>query len=269
MRSGEAGGDASDAPLDLRGRLERGDVTVGSWLQLADESLCEMMATSGFDWLCVDREHTTISTSEMGRLIRVASLAGCPALVRLPDSSPAEAKKALDAGAVGVIVPMVCSVDDAERAVSASHYPPRGHRGVGLARAQRYGVGFDEYRTQVAPRTLVVVQIEHVDAVDRLEDILAVDGVDGFFVGPYDLSASLGAPGDFEHPAFLDALAHIDKVRRGSDKLAGRHVVEPDFDRLEAVCADGYRFVAFASDMLLFSHTLASVSERLANRRSN
>ena len=252
----------------LKDRLLRGELTIGSWLQLADPSLCEMMATSGFDWLVVDREHTSISLAEMGRLIRICDLAGCPVMVRVSSNDPAEIKKVMDAGGVGVIVPMVCSPAEAAAAVSAAYYPPRGSRGVGLSRAQRYGVGFDEYRAGADDQTIVIAQIEHIDAVENLTDIIAVDGVDGFFIGPYDLSASLGVPGQFDDPHFLAALEEIDRIRKTSSKVAGRHVVEPDHQQLRAAVDGGYQFIAFASEMLLLAHLLADTGRQLDALRS-
>ena len=181
------------AMTPFRETIAQGRVTVGSWLQLADLSLTEMMATAGFDWLTIDLEHTTTSLPQMGEMIRVGDLCGVPMMVRLSGHDPVQIKRALDAGARGVIAPMVNTPDEAARIVDAVYYPPRGSRGVGLSRAQTYGTGFDEYRAGPAQDMVVIAQIEHVDGVRNLEPILNVEGIDGFFVGPYDLSGSVGA----------------------------------------------------------------------------
>ena len=238
--------------------------TVGSWLQLADPALTEMMAAAGFDWLCIDLEHTTTSITQAGELIRIGSLAGVPMLVRLSGHGPEQIKRVLDAGAQGIIAPMVTTPGEAARIVEAASYPPAGTRGVGLARAQSYGTGFDEYLKGPARNIVVIAQIEHIDAVQNLGAILDVDGIDGFFVGPYDLSASLGRPGDLEHPDVKSALEAVEEYVTADGPVAGIHVVEPDVAQLQDALDRGYRFVSFASEMLIFSHRMAEVSAALA-----
>jgi 2-dehydro-3-deoxyglucarate aldolase len=240
-----------------------GRPTIGSWLQLADPSLTEMMATAGFDWLVIDLEHTATSTSQMAEVIRIGDLAGCPMLVRLSGHDPAQLKRALDAGARGAVVPMVNSADQAARMAMAARYPPQGDRGVGLARAQGYGLGFDDYRDGGADDVVVIAQIEHIDGVANLDAIVATDGIDGFFVGPYDLSGSLGQPGRFDHPDVAAALDQVASRITPAGPVAGIHVVEPDEAKLKAAVDAGYRFVAFASEMLIFSHRLRAIGETL------
>jgi 2-keto-3-deoxy-L-rhamnonate aldolase RhmA len=241
-----------------------GGPTIGSWLQLADPALTEMMAGAGFDWLAVDLEHTTTTIAQAGELIRIGTLAGVPMLVRLSGHDPPQIKRVLDAGAQGIIAPMVTTSLQAEQIVEAASYPPSGTRGVGLARAQRYGTGFDEYLAGPGRDVAVIAQIEHIDGVKNLESIVEVDGVDGFFVGPYDLSGSLGHPGDFEHPDVVAALAEIDRFVTEEGPVAGLHVVEPDVEALREAVERGYRFIAFASEMLIFSHRIRELSDALA-----
>jgi len=243
----------------LRDKLDGGLATIGSWIQLGDEALVEMMAAGPFDWLCIDLEHTTISIAQAGRIIRVADLAGCPTMVRLSSHDPAQIKRVLDAGATGIIAPMVNTADEAAAVVSAATYPPAGTRGVGLARAQRYGLGFPDYLKRMERDLVCIMQVEHIDGVNNLEEILAVDGVDGFLIGPYDLSGSLGHPGEFDHPDVATAMERVAEIVKRPEVLAGVHVVEPEPERLEAMIGSGYRFVAYASDMLLFAHHLEAV----------
>ena len=148
-------------------------------------------------------EHTTISLEQAGELIRTIELSGVPSLVRLTSNDENQIKRVMDAGATGVVVPMVKNVEDAKSAVAAIHYPPLGNRGVGLARAQKYGEAFQEYlkwQSDANDGPVVVVQIEHIDAVNNLKNILSVEGVDAFIIGPYDLSCSMGIPGEFIIP---------------------------------------------------------------------
>jgi 2-dehydro-3-deoxyglucarate aldolase len=244
-----------------------GRPTVGSWLQLADPALTEMMASAGFDWLAIDLEHTTTSIAQAGELIRIGTLAGVPMLVRLSGHDPAQIKAVLDAGAQGIIAPMVNTATEARQIAEAAFYPPAGNRGVGLARAQRYGIGFKEYLEESANDIVVIAQIEHIDGVNNLGAILDVEGIDGFFVGPYDLSASLGRPGELDDPEVKRALAAVEEHLTADGPVGGVHVVEPDIVELRDALDRGYRFVAFASEMLIFSHRIAEVSTALADLR--
>ena len=232
----------------LRTRLRDGELLVGSWITLGHPAIAEIMCNAGFDWLAVDLEHSVISIREAGDLIRTIEQGGCRPLVRLTSNDANQIKRVMDAGAHGVIVPMVNSAADAERAVASVYFPPRGRRGVGLARAQKYGPGFAAYHDWLANEGIVVVQIEHIDAVENLEQILAVDGVDAFLVGPYDLSASMGIPGRFDNPAFVAAMARIRETARAVRAVSGLHVIEPSPDELAARVAEGYRFVAYSID---------------------
>ncbi|HIP38351.1 MAG TPA: 2,4-dihydroxyhept-2-ene-1,7-dioic acid aldolase, partial [Desulfocapsa sulfexigens] len=137
----------------------------------------------------------------------------------------------------------------AEAAVAATRYAPTGVRGVGLARAQKYGAAFQEYLAWQKNGPVVIVQIEHKSALTVLEDIFTVKGVDGFIIGPYDLSCSMGIPGEFEHPEFLDAMETIRSAGQQLEIPGGIHVVEPDKDRLEMAIKDGYRFIAYSVDI--------------------
>jgi 2-keto-3-deoxy-L-rhamnonate aldolase RhmA len=251
----------------LKEKLDLGQITIGSWIQLGDESLAEMLATGPFDWLCIDLEHTTISITQAARVIRIADLAGCPTLVRLSSHDPAQIKRVLDAGATGIIAPMVNTAQQAAAIVNAATYPPRGMRGVGLARAQRYGLGFPEYLARVQKDLVCIMQVEHIEGVENLEEILTVPGVDGFFIGPYDLSASLHHPGEFDHPDVVAAMNRVGDIVKRSDRMAGVHVVEPNPERLAEMIDAGYRFLAYASDMLLFAHYLKQVEADIADAR--
>jgi 2-dehydro-3-deoxyglucarate aldolase len=144
---------------------------------------------------------------------------------------------------------MVNSVADAERAVAATRYAPRGIRGVGLARAQKFGPGFQDYLQWQKDGPVVIVQIEHHDALEHLEAIFSVPGVDGFIIGPYDLSCSMGMPGEFERPEVKAAMQQILSAGLRMNFPAGLHIVEPDQARLAQVIQEGYRFIAYSVDV--------------------
>jgi 2-dehydro-3-deoxyglucarate aldolase len=240
----------------LKAALRRKELVLGSWLQFGYPLITEMFARKGFDFLAIDMEHGPISLQTMAEQIQLISLAGCAPMVRVGANDPLLIKRAMDAGAAGVIVPMIESAEQAKRAVEAAYYPPKGTRGVGLARAQGFGLDFDSYREKMADETVVIVQIEHKNAVGALESILAVDGVDGFMVGPYDMSASFGKPGDFDNPDFLAAMDRVASFVATHDKPGGLHVVHPGADNLIAKVREGYRFIAYGTDMLFLAHML-------------
>jgi 2-dehydro-3-deoxyglucarate aldolase len=238
----------------LKQILRDGRPTVGSWITLSGLDNAEIMAKAGFEWIVVDMEHTSISAGRMVDLVRVVDLCGITALVRVGANDPLLIKQAMDAGASGVIVPMVNSAAEARAAVAAAYFPPRGTRGVGLFRAQGYGQEFDAYRERAAKDTVVIVQIEHKDAVEQLDDILAVDGVDGFMIGPYDLSGSLGVPGDFAAPAFQACMAKVASVLSRTKAAGGVHVVHPDRAQLKKLVGEGYRFLVYGVDEIFLGN---------------
>lgn len=234
--------------MGLKEKLHNCELTLGSWITLAHPAIAEIMARTGFDWLAVDLEHSVITIREAEELIRIIDLCGVSPLVRLSANDPVQIKRVMDAGAQGIIVPMVNSRTDACAAVASVYYPPQGHRSVGLARAQGYGTAFKQYGEWLEANAVVIVQVEHIDAVNNLIDILSVPGVDGYFIGPYDLSASIGLPGQFAH---TDVAAAIEKIKQtGSDfgKPGGLHIVEPDITQLENRIKEGFKFIAYSLD---------------------
>ena len=232
----------------LKNRIKNGDTVIGSWITLAHPSIAEIMAMAGFDWLAIDLEHSVITIREAEELIRVIDLAGVVPLVRLTSNNPAQIKRVMDAGAHGVIVPMVMSAQDAELAVTSVKYPKKGNRGIGLARAQGYGATFDEYFEWQKENTLVIVQIEHIDAVTNINDIFNVDGVDGFFIGPNDLSGSMGIPRQTARKEYKDAVERVKEAGLVHGVTSGVHVVEPNIQEFNSVIKDGFKFVAYSLD---------------------
>jgi 2-keto-3-deoxy-L-rhamnonate aldolase RhmA len=235
----------------LKNFLKRGKMAWGSWITLAHPAIAEIMAKAGFSWLAVDLEHSVITIREAEELIRIIELCGVVPLVRLSSNDAVQIKRVMDAGAHGVIVPMVNTAAQAEQAVATLSYPPRGRRGVGLARAQGYGSNFEGYREWLQQEAVVIVQVEHIQAVENLEEILAVEGVDGFLVGPYDLSGSLGIPGKWGHPHMLQAMARIREIGEASAKTPGIHIIEPDPEAARQKMAEGYRLIAYSLDIRL------------------
>lgn len=235
--------------MSLKSRLNRSELTIGSWVTLGHPSIAEIMAAAGFDWLVLDMEHSVLELSEVQTLIQVLDSKQCPAIVRLTSNHPDQIKRVMDAGATGIMVPMIKSAADAKDAVSSMYYPPRGQRGVGLARAQGYGHSFQAYRQWLENNAVVIVMIEHIDAVKAIDDILAVPGVDGYIIGPYDLSGSMGRPGDLNHPDVQAAITQILQAGHRAQKPGGIHVIEPDPEALQQRIQAGFNFLGYGLDI--------------------
>lgn len=234
----------------LKTRLLNNQLTIGSWITLAGSNIPEIMAKAGFEWLTIDIEHSVITLDKVQQMIQVIESKGVVPLVRVGENNPNLIKRVMDAGAYGVIVPMVNTRDQAEAAVKAVKYPPVGTRGVGLARAQGYGFDFDDYAATVNEQSVVIVQVEHIESVRNLESILSVKGVDGCIIGPYDLSGSLGVPGNFAHPDVLAAVKRVEQVCRKMKVPLGMHVIQPDYRLVIDNAKKGYTFIAFSLDSL-------------------
>lgn len=246
----------------LKSKLRAKKLTIGSWLTLSEPSIAEIMSKAGFDWIVIDMEHSAITIDRAQDLIRVIELCGVTPLVRVGRNDPLLIKRVMDAGAHGVIVPMINSAAEAEAAVAAVKYPPLGSRGVGLARAQGYGLKFENYKNWLQRESVVIVQIEHRDAAENIDGILGVNGVDGFIIGPYDLSASLGRPGDFSSKAFKAAIGKIMSSSSRHNPSPGFHVVSPDAGQILKKIKEGYKFLAFSFDALLLA---AKCREEIGN----
>ncbi len=249
----------------IKEKMRRGEPSIGSWMSMAHPSIAEILAMAGYEWVVVETEHTAIDVSEVLRMIIAIEQRGSVPLVRLAWNDPIQAKAVLDSGAAGVLVPMVNSRAEAELAVKMTKYPPLGFRGVGLARAQGYGKDFDAYVKNANEDTLQIVQIEHKDAVENIEEIVSVAGIDGTFIGPYDLSMSLGIPGQITHPKVLEAKRKVRKATIDHGLIAGIHFVQPRTaasDCRQAI-EEGYRFLAVGTDILFLGDSARALHNEI------
>ncbi|WP_114286726.1 aldolase/citrate lyase family protein [Candidatus Halocynthiibacter alkanivorans] len=180
---------------------------LGMWNAIGGNTVCEVLAGSGFDWVLVDTEHSPVEVAEI--LPALQTIAGYPevsAVVRPAVNDPVLIKRLLDMGAQSLLLPYVQSAEEAKAAVNAMRYPPRGMRGVaGITRASRFGKA-DDYVTRAEEELCLLVQVETAVALEQLEEIAMVEGVDGVFIGPADLSASMGFPGQPDHPEVVAAI---------------------------------------------------------------
>ena len=237
----------------VKEKLTKGEVSIGSWLSIAHPTVAEIMAKSGLEWIAIDMEHTGIAINEVEALFQVIEANGVVPLVRLSSNNPILAKRVMDLGAYGTIVPQVNSKEDAEQAVQSIKYAPEGFRGVGLHRAQDHGSGFEENMATANKESLCIVQIEHKDGVAAIEEIVRVPGVDGVFIGPYDLSCSLGIPGQLEHKLVVEAREKVLAARKEVGMVMGSHVVDPDIDEMKRRKEEGYLFLAYSTDAIMLN----------------
>ena len=243
------------AITDIRKKLNNGGVSIGSWMQIPHSSIAEIMGQSNYDWVAVDMEHGAISVHQLPDLFRALELGNTLPLVRLAHGHSKDCKQALDAGAGGVIVPMIKSADQLRKVRDATRWPPSGNRGVAFSRANLFGKNFNEYIKE-AKQPLLIAMIEHIDAINELDDILKVDELDAILIGPYDLSASMNLTAQFDHPEFSKAIRDIKNKSESANIPCGIHVVSPSVDDLKEKIDDNYRFIAYSIDSVILTNFL-------------
>ena len=202
---------------DLTDALAKRGTLIGTMITVASGAIAEALSNSGLDWLFFDLEHSVMRLDEVQAMIQAMNR-DCLAMIRVEEPSPLCVKRALDTGCAAVIVPQVNSLAVAEAVVAAGKYPPRGERGVGLSRAVSYGASLAQGVVAENARTSILVQIEHKDALQDLDAIAALDGVDALFIGPYDLSGSFGVPGEIDDPRVQNAIERVIAAGRRAGK---------------------------------------------------
>ena len=213
------------------------------------------MGQAGYDWITVDLEHGSISVHQLPDIFRAIQLGGTLPLARIANPHPGDCKQALDAGAGGIIIPMVENANQIINIREACCWPPIGKRGVGFSRANLFGKHFEEYKEE-AQSPLLIVQIEHINAVNHLNEIMEVEGLDAIIVGPYDLSASMGITAKFNNLRFKKVLNDIMNTCKKHQIPSGYHVVEPDSEKVKKCISDGYRFIAYCTDGIFLNYSL-------------
>jgi 2-keto-3-deoxy-L-rhamnonate aldolase RhmA len=230
-----------------RALLER-RTCLGSWLQINSATAAEVMANAGFDWIAIDIEHTDIDITSLTALLRAMYGRPAAAVARVSSNDVLEIRRALDAGAAGVLVPFVGTEEQARRAVAAAKYPPAGVRGFSFSRANDWGVDFLPDAQSANDRTAVIVMIESREGVENVDAIAAVSGVDALFIGPYDLSGSYGIPGQIRSPVVLQACRAVVDAAARAGKSVGLLIANPTPDAVGQVVRDGYTLIALGLD---------------------
>lgn len=226
-------------------RVMKLETLVGTRISLNCVSSAEALSNLSFDWFFVDMEHTEIPEHQLGSIL--LALSDKPCLVRVSKNEDIYIKKAMDAGASGVIIPKVSNTIEAEKAVRSFKMPPLGTRGVGLTRSNNFGNGLDNYLEYIERSSLLVAQIEDLEGVDNIDTILDVKEIDAIFVGPYDLSISLGVANNFESKKFKVALDKIIKACKKIGRPLG--IFESNDNRIAKLKMSGFTFFCMSSDI--------------------
>jgi 4-hydroxy-2-oxoheptanedioate aldolase len=245
--------------MALRERLVAEEPLLGTWVNGRDPAVVETLGAVGFDLVAVDLEHGEIGLHHLPDMLRAAAASGAASLVRVSRLEPSEIGRALDAGPDGVIVPNVTSAAEAEAAVRAVHYPPRGLRGAApTGRGARYGVTpFADYRRRVEDEVVLVLQVEGREGIAGLDGILEVGGVDVLFIGPFDLSQHLGVPGETDHPEVVAAMRGVAAAAGRRGVVTGTWAASAEAARRWAEA--GVRLVTVSSSTAIFTHAATSL----------
>ncbi|QDV27887.1 HpcH/HpaI aldolase family protein [Aureliella helgolandensis] len=248
----------------IKKKLSRGQPTLGTWLSLGNLHAARVLARSGFDWITLDIEHSPFDWREIASVVASIADADCVPLLRVPDNSHTMIKWALDAGAYGVIVPMIDTVEQAQAAISAAKYPPRGTRSAGGGMHNlNFSCPTEEYYRRANDEVVVILQTESPQGVANAEQIYAVPGCDAVFIGPNDLRFQMRSPtGDFptaeEHEQMIQRVV---EAGRATSTPVGIHVMTPE--QANARIAEGMQFIAISSDLGMLANRAAEIVKTL------
>ncbi|MDN5727525.1 MAG: HpcH/HpaI aldolase/citrate lyase family protein [Propionibacteriales bacterium] len=239
----------------------------GIWACAGSAVITEICASAGVDWLLIDMEHSPNDLASVLAQLQVAAAYPVTTIVRVPSADPVIIKQVLDLGAQNILVPMVSSADEAREAVAAVRYPPRGRRGVGaaLARSARWG-RVDNYLAEADDQVSLLVQVETIAAVDHAGEIAAVDGVDGIFVGPSDLAASMGLLGQQTHADVIAAVRRVFESVRATGTPVGVNAFDPE--AAQSYADAGADFLAVSADVTLVARGSEALADRWTRRTS-
>ena len=235
--------------LKIRKDLRSNKVSIGSWIQIPNSEVAEIMGDSGYEWMAIDMEHGSISLNQLPNIFRALELGNTLPLVRVTNNDVDLANKVLDAGSGGVIFPKIETSEQLKELRNNISLPTKGERGIGFSRANLYGKNFETYVSQFQ-NPFLVGMIESEKGVKNLSSILEVKGLDAIFIGPYDLSASLGEIGNFQSQLFKENINQIIKICKLKKVPIGIHIVYPDKVLLNRTIKQGFQFIAYSIDSL-------------------
>ncbi|MFA6715637.1 MAG: aldolase/citrate lyase family protein [Victivallaceae bacterium] len=237
----------------------------GGWCQIGHPASAEIMARAGFSFVVLDCEHGEAEDTGIGDFCRAVRQFDCLPLVRVKENAVLPIRRALDLGAAGIIVPLVNSAEEAAKAVAAAKYPPEGIRGFAFHRGNNWGVDFAEYVKNANAAIAVIVMVESKEAVENIDEILQTDGVDGIFIGPYDMSGSYGIIGQTDNPVIKEACSKVAAACKKYHKAAGAHIVTPNSKNVDSAVKQGVHLLALGMDTVFLANGAKQALEMMQN----
>ncbi len=235
----------------LKQKLQARERLFAGWISYAHPSITETFARAGFDFIAIDMEHATISLEQAQRIIAASQSEGIPCLPRPVSHSNDWIKPLLESGADGMLVQMVNTPEELEALVGHIKYPPMGRRSYGVNRAQAYGFDFDSYITDWNDTSSFIIQVESIQAVENIDKLVEFAEVDAVMVGPYDISGSLGVPGQTSHPLVIEASRKVIAACERAGKSCGTQVADANPESVEALFSLGYTYAILGSDLFV------------------
>jgi 2-dehydro-3-deoxyglucarate aldolase len=242
-------------PLDtiqLREKLSSGLASIGSWMQIANCEVAEIMSLNNFDWISLDLEHGFFNAEKIPNLVRTLELNKVLPFVRIAKNDFSSLRISLESGIIGIIHANVESASQIEQLIKATIYPPNGTRGLGFSRYNSYGEKLHAHLNRFS-KIFNVVMIESDTGVKNLVEIFNVEGIDAVLIGPFDLSLSLGVPGEFDNPLYLEKISYIYKTCNEFSIPCGTHIVDPNLKMLKEEIERGGLFIPYTMDSVLLS----------------
>ena len=235
----------------LKDSLRNREKLFGAWVSYAEPSITETFAKAGFDFLAIDMEHSTITLPQAQRIIAASQFYNVPCLPRPVSHSNDFFKPLLESGSDGLLVQMVNTTDEVEKIINYLKYPPIGKRSYGVNRAQEYGFEFNNYITNWNDESTLIIQVESIEAVNNIDNLLSFDQIDGVMIGPYDISGSLGVPGDTNHPKVIEASKKVINSCKKYGKSCGTQLNDPNPKNIQSLFDLGYTYATLGSDLFV------------------
>ena len=245
----------------FRKKLKKNKAVIGSWTQICDPSIVEIMCSYKIDWICFDLEHGVFSSNNIVNLVRAAELKKKIKLARLPNHNKEFCAQVLDAGCDGIIIPNIKSAKELKYFRDAIYYPPKGKRGVGFSRENLFGKNFAK-NIKAKKNPILVAMIENKIGVQNLKEILEIKELDAILIGPYDLSASLGVTGKFNHFKFKKTIDYLKRITKETNTPIGMHVLDDNYKTLESYIKKGFNFLPYCTDAVLLNSSIKASFRR-------
>ena len=253
---------------DLKIKLSNRQLVFGSWVSFSHPSITEIFAAQGFDFHAIDMEHTTISLDQAQRIIAASQYFSVPCLPRPMSHSNDYIKPLLDSGANGIIAPLVHNAEDSQGIIDLMKFPPLGKRSFGVNRAHGYGSTFNDYISDWNKSSVYISQIESVAGLSNIESILRNPDLDGVMIGPYDMSGSLGVPGQISHLKMLDAEKVIIEACKSANRSCGTQISEFSPENIAIAIDKGYTFIIASSDLFVLNSWAEKAGQLMNSYRS-